>query len=205
MPRNENMSNASLKWSMAHLRPWSSTPQAKWGTWHPCSTRDWLHSCRSRDERPIHSHWAGSVPTLVFPAPVCNHVHTRSSIKHQARREGMWQLRPRHSWGPHPRVTMTLVVRHPIIRKWHVSVPYITTVLLPVLSSIILSQYYCTVLYCTAFNFPVYRSLTMWLTVLQRHTVCQNHFPICVVSLVDAWSLVFYQCLLSCLFIPQSA
>ncbi len=50
---------------------------------------------------------------------------------------------------------------------------------------------YCTVLYCTAFNCPVYRSLTMSLTVLQRHTVCQNHFPICVVSLVDAWSLVF--------------
>ena len=52
--------------------------------------------------------------------------------EHQAHCERMWQLRPRHSWGPHPRITMTLIIQHPIIRKWHVSIPYITTVLLPV-------------------------------------------------------------------------
>ena len=97
MPRNENMSNASLKWSMAHLRPWSSPPQAEWRAWHLHSTRDWLHSCRRRDERHIHPHWAGSAPTSVFPAPVCYHVHTGSSIKHQARCEGMRQLRPHYS------------------------------------------------------------------------------------------------------------
>ena len=66
-PRNENMSNASLKWNMAHLRPWSSPPQAEWGTWHPRSTRDWLHSCQRRGKRLIHPHWAGSAPTSVSP------------------------------------------------------------------------------------------------------------------------------------------
>jgi len=63
-------------------------------------------------------------PPQFLPAPVCNHVRTESSIKHQARGEGMWQLRPRHSWGPYPRVTMTLVLWHPC-------------------------QYNCTVRYCT--------------------------------------------------------
>ena len=62
-PRNKNMSNASLKWNMAHLCPWSSPPQAEWGTWHPCSTRDRLHSCQRRGKRLIHPHWAGSAPT----------------------------------------------------------------------------------------------------------------------------------------------
>ena len=66
-PRNESMNNASLKWSTAHLRPWSSPPQAEWGTWCPHSTRDWLHSCLRRDRRPTHPHWAGFALTSVFP------------------------------------------------------------------------------------------------------------------------------------------
>ena len=62
MPRNEIMSNASLKWSMAHLCPWW-----EWGAWHPCSTRDWLLSCQRRDERPIYSSTLGWIqPTSVF-------------------------------------------------------------------------------------------------------------------------------------------
>ena len=92
MPRNENMSNASLKWSMPHLSPWSSPPQEEWGPWHPRSTRDCLLSCRRRDERPTHPHWAGPHPPQFFPAPVCYHVHTGSLFKHQTHCEGMRQL-----------------------------------------------------------------------------------------------------------------
>ena len=54
---------------------------------------------------------------LFFPALVCYHVHAGSSIKHQACCEGMRQLRPRYSWGTHPRVTTTLVAWHQIISK----------------------------------------------------------------------------------------
>ena len=67
MQRNECMNNTSLKWSTAHLCPWSSPPQAEWGTWHPHSTRDWLHFCQRRDRRPTHPHWAGFALTSVFP------------------------------------------------------------------------------------------------------------------------------------------
>ena len=56
-------------------------------------------------------------PPQFFLALVCYHVHTGSSIKHQARCEGMWQLWPRYSWGPHPRVTTTLVAQHQSISK----------------------------------------------------------------------------------------
>ena len=63
MQRNESMNNASLKWSTAHLCPWSSPPQAEWGTWCPHSTRDWLHFCQRRDMQEVYSSTLGWIRT----------------------------------------------------------------------------------------------------------------------------------------------
>ena len=77
-------------------------------------------------------------PLQFFPALVCHHVHTGSSIKHQARCEGMRQLRPRYSWGPHPRVTKTRVGHwHQIISKLTNQSHIITIVLLPVICALL--------------------------------------------------------------------
>ena len=85
MPRNENMNNASLKWSalgLLHLR-WNGELgvhilQEIGFTFVREETRGLL----------IHTGLDSHSPQF-FPAPICNHVHTGSSIKFQAHGEGM--------------------------------------------------------------------------------------------------------------------
>ena len=118
MPRNENMSNTSSKWSISSVTPLRLLPLRQNGELGIHVLQEIAFSPVGEEMRGLFIHTElDPHPPQFFLAPVCYHVHTGSSIKHQARCEGMWQLWPRYSWGPHPRVTPTSV-------NWHESVYY---------------------------------------------------------------------------------
>ena len=97
LPRNENMSSTSLNGAWLIYAP---------GLLHLRRNGELgIHVQHEIGFSPVREETRGLLihtgldlhPPQFFPAPVCYHVHTGSSIKHQARCEGMRQLRPRYS------------------------------------------------------------------------------------------------------------
>ena len=90
MPRNENMSNTLSKWSISSVTPLRLLPLRQNGELGIHVLQEIAFSPVGEEMRGLFIHTElDPHPPQFFLAPVCYHVHTGSSIKHQAHCEGM--------------------------------------------------------------------------------------------------------------------